>query len=258
MADYVDVGDAIGMAGLRLVLSTGVPGPWGESAKSIFHVKEMPYTRVRQLGGMENRELAEWTGRDNAPLAVYENEAARDGWVEILDLAERLAPEPRLIPVDVEQRVRMFGLSREICGENGFGWLRRLMLLAPMFAEGVPEPTRAVAKRLGDKYGYSAETAREAGPRAAEILGQLSRELLAQRAAGSRYFIGDTLSALDIYWACFAALLQPLPEEACPMPAMLRAAYSATDPVVLQAADPVLLEHRDYVYEKHLELPLDF
>ena len=122
---------------------------------------------------------------------------------------------------------------------------------------GFPE-TRSVARRLGDRYGYSAESVRAAGPRAAVILKRLSRELLAQRAAGSHYFIGDSLSALDIYWACFAALFQPLPEDVCPMPEMLRAAYSATDPVLRDAADPILLEHRDYVYEKHLELPLDF
>lgn len=258
MADYVEVSEAIRMPGLRLVLSAGVPGPWGESAKSIFHVKGIPYTRVRQLGGMENPELLAWTGRDNAPLAIYQGEAARDGWAEILDLAERLAPEPPLVPDDIEQRVRMFGLSREICGENGFGWLRRLMLLAPMYAEGVPEATRTIARRLGGKYGYSAEAVAASGPRAASILRLLSRELLAQRAAGSPYFIGDSLTALDIYWACFAALFQPLPEPLCPMPQMLRSAYLATDPTLRAAADPILLEHRDYIYERHLELPLDF
>ena len=43
MADYLEVADAIGKPGLRLVLTTGVPGPWGESAKGIFDVKGIPY-----------------------------------------------------------------------------------------------------------------------------------------------------------------------------------------------------------------------
>ena len=39
-----------------------------------------------------------------------------------LNLAERLAPTPRLIPEDVEQRARMFGITREIIGRRGLGW----------------------------------------------------------------------------------------------------------------------------------------
>ena len=42
--------------GLRLVLTTSVPGPWGESAKAIFHVKQIPHCRVIQEGGGENEK----------------------------------------------------------------------------------------------------------------------------------------------------------------------------------------------------------
>ena len=96
--EYRSVSEARDMPGLRLVLTAGVPGPWGEAAKSILHVKKIPYTAVAQLGGMENEDLVAWTGRANAPVAVYGSEAPRDGWAEILLLAERLAPEPRLVP----------------------------------------------------------------------------------------------------------------------------------------------------------------
>jgi hypothetical protein len=41
-------------------------------------------------------------------------------------LAERLAPQPSLLPVDVMQRALMIGLSHEICGEIGIGCNRRL------------------------------------------------------------------------------------------------------------------------------------
>lgn len=255
---YVEVKEAIEMPGLRLALSAGVPGPWGESAKSIFYVKGIEYTPVRQLGGGENDALRAWTGRDNAPIAVYEDEPGRDGWAEILDLAERLRAEPRLIPADVEARVQMFGLAREICGPDGFGWHRRILLLAPLLSDAVPDAAKVMGRRLADKYGFSDDAIANAGPRVIEILQTLSKQLLAQRALGSRYFLGDTLTALDIYWACFAALLQPMPDELCPMPDMLRAGYSVTDPVILEAADPVLLEHRDFIYEQHLELPLRF
>ncbi len=52
MPNYVEVEEARGMAGLRLVLSPGVPGPWSEAAKGIFYVKKIPYIPVRQkMGG---------------------------------------------------------------------------------------------------------------------------------------------------------------------------------------------------------------
>ena len=33
--DYVEIEDARKLSGLRLVLTPGVPGPWGESAKAL-------------------------------------------------------------------------------------------------------------------------------------------------------------------------------------------------------------------------------
>ena len=48
--------------------------------------------------------------------------------------------------------MQMFGLIREIIGEQGFAWNRRLQMLQPLMnAPGMEE----VAGRLGDKYGYS-------------------------------------------------------------------------------------------------------
>ncbi len=78
--EYLEVEEAIERPGLRLVLTAGVPGPWGESAKYILRVKNIPYAPVRQLGGLPNDALQRWTGMDNAPIAVYEDERPRAGW----------------------------------------------------------------------------------------------------------------------------------------------------------------------------------
>lgn len=260
MADYVEVEQARGMSGLRLVLTAGVPGPWGEAAKAIFRVKEVPFVRVRQAAGQPNPALREWTGRENAPIAVYEDEEPRDGWADILWLAERLGPEPALVPDDPEARARMFGLAHEICGGGGFAWQRRLMLLQPMLEADPPPPEAmaAIGRRLGNRYGYSREAAAAAPARVAATLSQLSAQLLAQRRAGSRYFIGDALTALDLYWATFAAMVEPLPDAQCPMGQPMRAGYTLRDATARAAADPILLEHRDFIYDAHLELPLDF
>ena len=41
---YISVEEAVDAPGLRLVLSAGVPGPWGEAAKSILAHKNLHYT----------------------------------------------------------------------------------------------------------------------------------------------------------------------------------------------------------------------
>jgi glutathione S-transferase len=255
--DYVDVEAARKARGLRLVLTRGVPGPWSESAKGIFHVKRIPYLRVAQEAAGANEALVAWTGSANAPVAVYDDEPPRSGWMDILRLAERIAPEPDLIPDDPHLRAKMFGYANELCGEQGFGWSRRLTMLDRMLPpNGDPLRGEGPAQTLARRYGYSRDAAAKAPLRVATILRALSTLLGEQYAAGRRCFIGDRLSALDIYWAAFAALLDPLPADLCPMPDYLRPFYVLEDGETRAAADPVLLEHRDRIYREYLELPV--
>jgi len=255
MAKFVDVEEGRAQGGLRLVLTTGVPGPWGEAAKGILHVKRLPYTRVRQDLGGANEALAAWTGQTSAPVAVWNDERPRTTSLEILFLAERLAPDPPLLPDDADERARMLGYVHEIIGENGFGWSRRLLLLhqaLSLSGDAAPETIR----RMADKYGYTPEAVEAAPWRVIAILRMLAAQLDRQRLAGKPFLIGDRLSALDVYWATFAALLEPLPDAQCPMDPGLRYVYTATGPV-REALDPALLAHRDFVYREYLELPVD-
>lgn len=255
--EYVDVETARTARGLRLVLTRGLPGPWSQAAKGILWVKRIRYLAVAQEGGGANDDLVAWTGRADAPVAMYDDEPPRSGWIEILRLAERIAPEPSLIPDDPHLRARMFGYANELCGEQGFGWSRRLMMLDRMLPrDGDPLRGEGPLQTLGRRYGYSREAAAQAPPRVAAILRALSAVLRDQYVAGRPFFIGDALSALDIYWAVFAALLEPLPAELCPMPDYLRPFYILDDREVRAAADPLLLEHRDRVYREYLELPV--
>jgi glutathione S-transferase len=260
MTEYLDPEVARDLPGLRLVLTAGVPGPWGEAAKSIFHVKKIEYVRVRQDGGMPNEALEAWTGQTNAPQAILDQEPARSGWTEILFLAERLAPEPSLLPSDPRDRALCFGLSHEICGEDGLGWNRRNQLLHPMMS--VPDadthPGLESVRRLAARYGYSREAAEKADTRVVQILQLFAEQLKSQHAAGSDYLIGSSLSAVDIYWATFAAMLEPLPHDLCPMSDVMRSAYGTLMPRSKSALDAALIAHRDLIYERHLELPLVF
>jgi glutathione S-transferase len=258
MAEYVDVEEARGLSGMRLVLTAGVPGPWSEAAKAILHVKKIPYVKVRQEGGGENRELAAWTGQTSAPVAVWNDEAPRTTSREILFLAERVAPEPALLPEDAGERALVQGLCDEIHGELGFGWCRRLMMLHGILPHvDAKDPAAAGVVRIGKKYGYDGGVAEQARARCVGILELLAGRLESQQAAGRRFLVGDRLSAADLYWATFAALLVPLPHELCPMPQGLRSVYTVTDEGLLRAAG-ALIAHRDAVYREFLELPVDF
>jgi glutathione S-transferase len=250
---YVGVEDAIGRSGLRMVVVGDVPSSWGEAAKGIFHIKGLPWLAVRLA--YDSDALKDWAGQRSGPVAILDNERPRSGWAEILLLAERLAPAPALLPADAAERALVFGLAHEICGEAGLGWSRRLQMVHAGLhnAGGFSE---RVAKYLGKKYGYSPEVGTVAGARVAQLLRMLATRLKAQRAAGSRYFVGDALSAVDVYGATFMAMFAPLPPEHCKMEASSRAAFELRDAPTEAALDPILFEHRDMMYARHLELPL--
>jgi glutathione S-transferase len=258
MAQYVEVEEAIGMSGLRVVLTPSVPGPWTEAAKAILRVKNLPYVKVRQELMGENQPLQKWTKQATAPVFVYNDERPRSIWNDQLYLAERLQPNPPLIPADIGERMLMFGLANELCGENGLGWARRLMIIHSSLTDpGASEGSKKGTRFLGAKYDYSEKSAEGAPARVAQILTSFNRQLEAQRKRGSRFLVGDHLTAVDLYWAAFAALIQPLPDNLCQMPPGFRKMYDCKDPVVNAASDPQLLAHRDFVYHEYLELPVD-
>jgi glutathione S-transferase len=251
--EYVDFEAARARTGLRMVVVPGVPSPWGEAAKGILHVKRIPYVAVRLAAA--DAAMAEWAGQRSGPVAIYEDEPPRGGWAEILLLAERLAPTPALIPSDAAQRALMMGIAHEVCGEMGLAWCRRNLGVHAGLTGGVGFP-EGVARYLADKYAYRPEEVALYQARVVEVLGMLSARLRDQQQARSRFYLGDALTALDIYSATFMALFAPLPPDQCPMPEIMRPGFEHLDDATRKALDPALLEHRDFVYETFLELPL--
>ena len=252
---YVTTEDAIARGGLRMVVVSNVPSAWGEAAKGIFHMKGLDWVAVPLA--YDDPKLGEWTGgKYSAPAAIYEEEAPRTGWADILLLAERLAPEPALIPRNAVDRVLMFGLAHELLGEGGLAWERRLQLIAAGMTGqgGFAEP---VAQYLAPKYGYTPDCGPACEARVIDLLTMLSTRLKTQKDAGSDYYIGDAPSAADIYSACVMAFFDPLPEDKCAMRQATREAFNTLSDATKAALDPVLLAHRDLMYERHLELPLN-
>jgi glutathione S-transferase len=113
-----------------------------------------------------------------------------------------------------------------------------------------------VSSYLAKKYGYSPDAGAAADVRAVELLAMLAARLKAQRQAGSRYYVGNALTAVDIYSATFTAMFGPLPSDQCAMEASSRAAFETLDAPTAAALDPILFEHRDMMYREWLESPL--
>ena len=250
---YISVEDAINRPGLRMVVVGGVPSPWGEAAKGILHMKRIDWAAVRLV--YDSEALKEWAGERSGPVAIYDGEKPRPRWNDILLLAERLSPEPALLPKDAAERALVFGLAHELVGEGGLAWSRRLELIHAGLQNSGGFPER-VSKYLGRKYGHSPQAGAAAPVRAAAQLAMLSARLAAQHRAGSRYFVGGTPTAADVYSAACMAMFHPLPQAQCSMDAATRAAFEGRGPQIEAALDPILLAHRDMMYAQHLELPL--
>ncbi len=267
---YASIAEARQLPGLRIVLGAYAdPGMWREACKGICYVKKLAYTPVVTasagysdtefgLNGSDG-ELREWTAQSSAPVMIWNDERPRSTWIDQLYLAERLAPEPALIPDRAEDRVRMFGLAHALCGEGGFGWMGRLMLvemgMEPLAKDG---PEHNFWLRFGQKYGLTDAALQRAPTRVGECLSLLDTQLAAEQARGRRFFFGDRLSALDLYWATFLGMIEPLPEDQCPMATFFRPLYTNRHPVVRAALSARLLAHRAFIYGEYLELPVVF
>jgi glutathione S-transferase len=245
---FVSTEDAIARPGLRMVVVGGVPSPWGEAAKGILHIKGLSWAAVRLA--YDNEALRQWAGQRSGPVAIYNDEPPRNGWAEILLLAERLAPAPSLVPTDAAERAAMFGLAHEICGQDGLGWTRRVQLIHAGAFGG------RAGQYLGRKYGYSPDAGAAATARVVALLRLLATRLAAQRLAGSPYYLGAAPTAVDVYSATFMGLFRPLPPQHCAMDEAIRGAFDWREPETDSALDPILLQHRDMMYARHLELPL--
>jgi glutathione S-transferase len=251
MSRFVSIAEARAAPGLRMACMRGVPSPWTEAAKGIFHVKGLACQYAAQSKAEPDGAIAAWAGDAGIPVVAYEQEKLRTGWAEILLLAERLASEPALIPAAASDRALMFGLAHEICGEMGFGWAYRLLMIQKSLGHsGELAFPPNVGAYLAPRYGFNPANMRPAKTRVVDVLTMLS-----QRIEGRRYLLGNALTAVDVYWATFANLIMPLPEAELPAAQMIRAAYTCDDADILGAVSTELRALQRRIYETHLELP---
>jgi len=250
--EYISVEAARQEAGLRLVCTRGIPGPWGEAAKAAFRLRGVEFVAVAQEGGEDNEALVEWTRHRNAPIALYNDEPPRVRAMEIIELAQRLGSGPDLLPRDARQRMLAVGLINELAGEDGFGWHCRLLMLQPAYQK---HGESLLSTPMYKNY-YSTKAAARSLSRIRQVLDLVLEQIIEQEQNHSPYLVGDRLTSADIHWAYFSQLLDAYPAKQNPMPDFLRTAWG-TVAKSLENYDEKLIAHRDRIFENHLELPID-
>jgi glutathione S-transferase len=115
-----------------------------------------------------------------------------------------------------------------------------------------------IARYFAARYGYTPGCAEPARARVHQTLALLDEQLRTARASGHRYYLGEHLSALDVYSATALHLLSPMPDAQCPLHPPVRAMLECMKAMLQGVLPESMLEHRDMVYARHLALPIQF
>lgn len=256
MPPWLTLEQALGAPGLRVApVRAGLPSPWSEFVRACFHVKGIPYSLVDARNADRSFTLIKTlTGQESLPVVFWNDERPRSNWLEQLALAERISLEPRLLPDDLFERAKVVGLVAELCSEAGLGWHRRVMMIARLLTEpSFGERERGIGQYLSKKYWHKTDSLEASTKRCEEII----LAFAGLRVVGAEYLLGPTLTALDLAWAAFAALIQPLPEDLCPMKPLWRDLYTWMPSAASPHAVDSLLAHRERIYRSLLPLPID-
>jgi glutathione S-transferase len=128
------------------------------------------------------------------------------------------------------------------------------MMIARLLTEpAFGERERGIGHYLSKKYRHNTDSVEGSIKHCEEIVltfGDL-------RSAGHDYLLGSTLTAVDLAWGAFAALIQPLSEGLCPMKPPWRDLYTWMPSVTPRHTTEALLSHRERIYRDWLTLPVD-
>jgi glutathione S-transferase len=240
--------------GVRITFIPGVQALYAEALKNICFVKEIPVIRAlhplmgvdKETGEDRQARLYELTSQTSLPTMFVDAERPRNVWTEQLALAEQIGStcSPTLIPANVEHRVAVFGLCCVVLGEDGLVWNVRILNDGP----------------LGRKYGFSEEASAAAPAKVAQIVTLMDSRLEQQAAKGSKYLVGDALTAADLYWATMSMILTDTPPGIMPVTqqnkGMLKFfAMNSQVPEIANAMSARIVEHQRYILTTYCETP---
>jgi glutathione S-transferase len=177
---------------------------------------------------------------------LHDEERPRNVWIEQLALAEEIGSSDSisLIPDNFQERVDMFGLCAVILGEDGLVWNMRILSDGP----------------LARKYGYSDDASSKAPSKMAEIIKLIDSQLKIQEEQGSKYLIGDKISAADIYWSTISMTILPASLEIMPKTKQNEGMLfffeaNSKIPEIKEVLSDRILSHRDYILKTYCEVP---
>ena len=84
---------------------------------------------------------------------------------------------------------------------------------------------------------------------------ELAAVLKSQRARGSHYIVGESVTAADFYWAAFSNFVVLQSPEVLPLDPNIRPMFENTPTEIIAAIDPILMEHRDRVMDTYFKIP---
>ncbi len=245
---------AVMTTGTRVTFVPGMPAVFSESLKNICFVKGVPLIRVlhphmgidKATGKDRQARLYELTSQTGLPTMFHNQERPRNVWTEQLALAERIgaAGTPSLVPDDMELRAEVFGLCAVVLSEDGMIWNMRNLIDTP----------------LGRKYGYSEEASAAAPAKIAAVISLIDRRLETQEQRGSRYLVGDALTAADVYWATMSITILPPPPEIMPLTrqnerGLKYFARNSKIPAIAEALSKRIEDHQRYILTTYCETP---
>lgn len=253
--EFVSLDEAAVMtAGTRVTFIPGIPALYAEALKNICYVKGVPLIRAlhpmmgvdKTTGEDRQARLYELTSQTSIPTMFHDQERPRNVWIEQLGLAERIGASgaPKLIPDDFERRLQVMGLCEVVLGEDGMVWNMRILADSP----------------LAQKYGYSEAASASAPGKVAAVLKLVDDRLAAQEQAGSRYLVGDAVTAADIYWATMSMSVLVPPPQIMPLTqqnkGMLKYfGMNGQIPVIAEALSERIEAHQRYILTTYCETP---
>ena len=252
---FITLDEAAAMTtGTRVTFAPGFPAIFSEALKNICYVKGVPLIRVlhphmgidKATGEDRQARLYELTSQTGLPTMFHEQERPRSVWTEQLALAERIgAPDtPTLIPNDVQLRADMFGLCAVVVAEDGLVWNMRILGDNP----------------LARKYGYSEQASADAPGKMAAVVSLIDQRLQAQEQRGSRYLVGDAITAADVYWATMSMTILLPPPDIMPVTRQNErglkffASNSKIAPIA-EALSQRIEDHQRYILTTYCETP---
>ena len=113
---------------------------------------------------------------------------------------------------------------------------------------------------MARKYGYSEQASAVALDKIVEIIRLIDNRLEDQEKVGSKYLVGNSISAADIYWSTMVMSTLPTPEEIMPRTEQNQGMLmwfegNSKIPAIKEVLSNRIQDHQHYILKNYCETP---